>query len=364
MKRFFLACAAALAALAALMAANSVFAAPADPRAAVAAAQTLPPGGINELKAVDIGGIKQWISVRGADPKNPILLFVHGGPGSAMMGESWTWERPWEDYFTVVQWDQRGAGKTRAASGARLDPTLTGPRMQADAEEMVAYLRKTYGKDRIFVMGHSWGSILGLRLALDHPDWLYAYIGVGQVVNGIRNETVGYQELLAAAKAQNNAKAVQELEALAPYPGIDLIKAIPKLSTERRWDVALRGMRYNKPDYDDGAVRALSPQYTDADSAAVGPGENASIQALALSMAAVNYEKDTQFRCPIFIFAGAHDHTTPATIAKAWFDTVQAPEKRMFWMPNAAHYVIDEEPGVVLVDLVRYVRPLAAPDPN
>jgi pimeloyl-ACP methyl ester carboxylesterase len=336
----------------------AAFGDPMDPRAAVATSQTLPPGAINELKAVEIGGIKQWISVRGADPRNPILLFIHGGPGSAMMSESWTFERPWEDYFTVVQWDQRGAGKTFATTGRKPDPAMTGARMQADAEEMIAYLRKTYGKDRIFVMGHSWGSILGLRAALHHPEWLYAYIGVGQVVNGLRGEAEGYREVLADAKSQNNQTAVHELEALQPYPGQDLTKAIGKLSIERKWDVALGGMRYNKPDYDDDAVRALSPQYDDADIAAIAPGERTSTSALVFAMAAVDFDANTKFDCPIFIFAGAHDHTTPATVVKSWFETIHAPQKRLFWIPNAAHFVVDEAPGVVLVDLVQYVRPL------
>src|ERR1700722_16528290 len=92
-----------------------------EARAAIAASQTIPPGGINELKAVELGGIKQWISVRGNDAANPILLFIHGGPGSPMMGESWAFQRPWEDFFTVVQWDQRGAGKTFSAAHRKVD---------------------------------------------------------------------------------------------------------------------------------------------------------------------------------------------------------------------------------------------------
>ncbi|HET6463075.1 MAG TPA: alpha/beta hydrolase, partial [Candidatus Krumholzibacteria bacterium] len=84
----------------------------ADSRAAIAASQKVAPGGIDELKTVEIGGIQQWISVRGDNPSNPILLFVHGGPGSPMMPLAWTFQRPWEEFFTVVQWDQRGAGKT------------------------------------------------------------------------------------------------------------------------------------------------------------------------------------------------------------------------------------------------------------
>jgi dipeptidyl aminopeptidase/acylaminoacyl peptidase len=155
-------------------AANSAAAARAAAREAVADSQRVTPGGISELKAIEINGIKQWISIRGNDPRNPILLFLHGGPGSPMMAESWTFQKPWEDFFTVVQWDQRGAGKTFGEAGRKVDPSMTVDQMQADAEAVVDWLRRTYQKPKIFLLGHSWGSILGVKVAQHHPEWLYA----------------------------------------------------------------------------------------------------------------------------------------------------------------------------------------------
>src|SRR5580658_5651757 len=173
-------------------------------RATIAETQAIAPGGIDELKAVDIGGIKQWISVRGNNPANPILLFIHGGPGSPMMPESWIFQRPWEDFFTVVQWDQRGSGKTFSASGRQPDTSMTLEQMQADTEQLIDLLRQTYGKKKIFLMAHSFGSVIGLRVAQHRPDALYAYVGIGQVVNVVQNETVGYQQTLAQAEAVGN----------------------------------------------------------------------------------------------------------------------------------------------------------------
>jgi proline iminopeptidase len=130
---------------------------------------------VERLEKVRIGGIKQWVSVRGADRKNPVLLLIHGGPGYITIPMSWWFSRGWEEYFTVVQWDQRAAGKTHLFSDpATIAPTLTREHMVADAEEMAAWIRKEFGKNKIFVMGHSWGSYLGLELARRHPDWLYA----------------------------------------------------------------------------------------------------------------------------------------------------------------------------------------------
>jgi len=336
-----------------------------SPRAAIAAARAIPAGGIQELKAIEIGGIKQWISVRGRNPANPILLFIHGGPGSAMMPESWAWQAPWEDYFTVVQWDQRGAGKTFSAAGRKPDPALNIDRMQADAEEVIAYLERTYNKKKIFLMGHSWGSVLGLRVAAHRPDLLYAYIGVGQVVNGVRNETVGYQQTLAQAEKVGNQQAVKELKALAPYPGPKSAMTLQKVMGERKWDVALGGMIYGKDHDDSKLLASVSPDYSDYDAASAQIGELQSVKVLLPTVADVDFDNVTQFQCPIFIFAGADDRTTPRTVAKAYFDRIHAPQKKFFKIERAAHYVVSEAPGEVLVDLVRDVRPLSqgAPTP-
>ena len=333
-----------------------------SPRQTIAAAQAIGPGGIQELKAVEIGGIKQWISVRGNDPKNPILLFLHGGPGSPMMPESWIFQRPWEDYFTMVQWDQRGAGKTFTESGGRPDPSMTIERMQADAEELIDLLRKSYGKKKIFLMGHSWGSILGLRIAQHRPDRLYAYIGVGQVVNARRNEVVGYRETLAEADRVGNTHAVEALKALAPYPHPDGSTPLEKVIAERQWVVALGGMRYGKTVDDSLEIRSLSPDYSDAEVAATPEGELGSVQALLGEMFTVDFDAVTTFKCPIVFFAGKVDRTTPTSIVEDYYERIQAPTKKLFKIERAAHYVVNEAPGEVLLKLVLNVRPLAESD--
>lgn len=329
-----------------------------DPRAIIADSQAIAPGGIHELKTVEIGGIKQWISIRGNDPKNPLLLFLHGGPGSPMMPESWTFQRPWEDFFTVVQWDQRGAGKTFSAAKRRPDASMSIDRMQADAEQLIEWLRHTYGKDKIFLMGHSWGSVLGVKIAQHRPEWLYGYIGVGQVVNGKRNEVVGYQETLAEAEATGNQAAIRELKGIAPYPEPDGRIVLSKTQIERKWDVALGGMLYGKTKDDAALLWTLSPDYNAYDIGSTAQGEGSSVMILLPQIAAVDFDGIRDFKCPVFIFAGAHDRTTPESIAEEFFKRIQAPRKQFFKIERAAHYVVSEAPGEVLVDLVQHVRPL------
>src|SRR6202158_3852425 len=112
------------------------------------------PNGVERLDKVRIGGIEQWVSIRGADKRNPVLLLIHGGPGYVSMPMSWWFTRGWEEYFTVVQWDQRGAGKTYLLNDpGKIAPTLTPERMIADTEEIAAWARKEFGKDKIFVLG-------------------------------------------------------------------------------------------------------------------------------------------------------------------------------------------------------------------
>ncbi len=328
-----------------------------NPRKVIAAAEALPPGGINELMAVRIGGIPQWISIRGADRANPILLFLHGGPGDPMMPESWTFQRPWEDFFTVVQWDQRDAGKTFSAAHRVPDRTMTMAQLQSDTDQMISWLRHRYHKRKIFLLGFSFGSILGLRVAIQHPNWLHAYIGVGQVVNAYRNEVVGYRETLAKAEAVHDEAAIDALKSIAPYPNPTGPTPISKVIIERRWDAALGGMLYGHTKDDETQFWDLSPDYSSYDVRSAELGELSSVEILVPQLYNVSFDHDLSFGCPIVFFAGAHDRTTPESLVAAYYRKIRAPAKSFFLIQNAAHYVVNEAPGIVLMDLVRYVRP-------
>jgi proline iminopeptidase len=319
--------------------------------------------GIEELKAVPIGGIQQWISVRGRSRNNPILLFIHGGPASTDMPVTWAFQGPWEDYFTVVQWDQRGAGKTYAANDpAKVGPTIQKERMIADAEEVVQYLRTRYGHRKIFVLGHSWGSVPGLELARRRPQWLHAYIGMGQIIKPVEAERLGYEFTLRAAEAARNEKALAELRSIAPYPKPDGSTPIEALDLQRKWSVFFGGLAHGRSKfnwYSDATL--LSPDYSPAEVAAIDKGSSLSLPRLWPEIMKVDFTSTTKFDCPIVIFNGRYDETTSATVAARWFESVQAPAKRHVWFENSAHMMHMEEPGRMLVHLVNDVLPLAAP---
>lgn len=319
------------------------------------------PGGIDESRAVEIGGIEQWITVRGRDKSNPVLLFLHGGPAAPEMPTSWTFQNPWEDYFTVVQWDQRGAGKTYAANDpGKAGPTITLARMNADVDAMVQYLRTAYHKKKIVVLGHSWGTRLGLALAARHPEWLYAYVGMGQMIDSAEGEKESYRATLGEAERRGDAQAIRELKSIAPYPNEDGSTPLAKIDVERKWSVKFGGLSYGRDSYAYYyRTGRLSPDYSDSDFDAIDKGSALSLPKLLPAMAATDFRGLTEFRCPIVMFEGRHDETTPSGVVEKWFARVHAPAKKWVWFENSAHMMQIEEPGRVLVHLVEDVRPLA-----
>lgn len=319
------------------------------------------PEGIERTQAVRIGGIDQWISVRGVDRRNPILLMIHGGPGYVSMPTSWYFQRGWEDYFTVVQWDQRGAGKTYAANDpAVVTPTITRARMVEDAVEMVAWLRREFGKERIFVLGHSWGSTLGLEVAQRHPEWLHAYIGAGQATNGPEGERRGLRFALDAARRDGNAQAVRELEGLGDYAAPGRPIRLADIFLQRKWLGHYGGAVHGRRNFDhEGAAARLAPEYSDADLATMWKANDISTERLLTEVVSTDFSKITRFRCPLILLNGRHDYNVSASLAAEWFEKVQAPSKAMVWFEHSAHEMFNEEPGKMLVALVRHARPIA-----
>ncbi|WP_250627877.1 alpha/beta fold hydrolase [Pinirhizobacter soli] len=319
------------------------------------------PHGVQELKTIDVNGTKQWISVRGNDTRNPILLFIHGGPASPDMPLSYTFQQPWEDFFTVVQWDQRGAGKTyRANDPKAIEAGMTVEQMTSDATAVVQYLRKTYGKRKIFVIGHSWGSILGLNLAHQHPELLYAYIGVGQMIDMPKNEAEVYRFAMEQAKSHQNQKAIDALKALGTYPNPSRPVTLQEIGVVRQWSSAYGGLTFGRDGFNyDADAWQLAPEYDDEDISAIGKGSKFSLDHLLPLLMNYRFANGMTFECPVFLFEGRHDETVPENIAADWFKTVKAPAKELVWFEDSAHMVMQEQSGRFLDHLVHDARPYA-----
>ena len=317
------------------------------------------PDGINTLERVSIGGIDQWIEVRGQSVKNPILLFIHGGPGSAFIPVARAFQDPWEKYFTVVQWDQRGAGKTYSSNSKAVQrSTMSMERMHADTMEMVNYLRNRFACDKIFVLGHSWGSFLGLHLAHDHPDLLYAYIGVGQATDAQQNEVVLYNETLDEARRTQNQKAIDELTSIAPYP--TAMVTFRQIRIVREWSGTLIGPKGSDDSWAGPKAIFIAPEYSLINDIDWFRGQLFSIDVLLPALTKLNLaDLGYNYRVPLFFLEGRHDPYTPATVAKEFFDKLNDPDKQFVWFDNSGHFPFTEEPSKFNDVLIQKILPLA-----
>jgi proline iminopeptidase len=330
-------------------------------RAVVADIQrVVTPHGVQETFEATLGGARQVVNVRGSDRNNPILVFIHGGPGAVEMPIAWAFQRPWEDFFTVVQWDQRGAGRSYLLNDPKtLAPTLKPERYRDDTIELIEMLRKKYGQRKVFLMGHSWGSIVGLSVAAKRPDLLYAYIGVGQVIDFQENERVAFDWTLDQARKAGNAEAVRELEAIRPYPGPGAFD-IDKMSLERKWSIRYGALAAGRADADFYFHAArLSPEYSTADRKAWDDGSAFTIATVFPQLSTVTFKDVNRIDIPVIMFLGRHDYTTPSAITSAWMQRLSAPKKTTVWFEHSSHLPMLEEPGHVLAALLEDVLPLA-----
>jgi pimeloyl-ACP methyl ester carboxylesterase len=323
------------------------------------------PGGVQEQYKTRIGGVEQWVNVRGQDRDNPMILFVHGGPASPLIPRLWQFQRPFEEFFTIANYDQRASGKTfREDSSDALGATLKIERYADDAIELAEYLKKRYGKRKLVLMGHSWGTIVSMRAALKRPDLFYAYVGIGQVINVRTNEKVSYDFAVAEATRRGNTAAVEELKKIAPYPG-DTPITRERIIAARKWAQHYGGLtayRESSEYFYDAPF--LSPEYDIEDACAIDRSNVFTLGRVLDEFLEVDFSKVAEFPIPVVMFMGRHDYTTPSQPTDAWLAQVKAPAKHGVWFEHSSHMVPWEEPGKTLVSLLQYVRPLAAEKPG
>jgi pimeloyl-ACP methyl ester carboxylesterase len=318
--------------------------------------------GIDDRAFVTIGGLRQWVSVTGRHKDAPILLFLGGGPGLSTIPTAWRYIYPWEEYVTIAQWDQRGTGKTYAANSAdALAETMTLPQMVSDAEEVVGYIRGTYGRRKILLLGFSWGSILGEMLAQRHPDWFFAYIGMSQVLNFPESDRRSYEATLADARRAHDVDAVTALEGIAPFPqspgqGLD----VRKFAIYRQQLEAYGGVMWRGKTAEINRLGQLSPDYDQADLDAGAKGLAFSFPHMWPAISRVDLLADTDFALPVVLLQGRHDRIVSGNLVAEWFDRIRAPSKKLVWFEDSAHYVYQEQPATMVATIAGTILPLAA----
>jgi pimeloyl-ACP methyl ester carboxylesterase len=308
--------------------------------------------GIDEARYVEVGGIEQWITIRGADRRNPVLLFLHGGPGDATNPWGYAAFRSWLKTFTVVQWDQRGAGRTFGRNGA-MAATITIDRMTRDGIELAELLRKTLRKDKIVLVGHSWGSILGVFMAKARPDLFYAFVGTGQVADALRNYAVAYDALLAKAASLGEQRAIRELKEIGPPPYPDG----KGHAVQRKWSNLFEGADIFLSSTLGLALSA--PGYTLRDVKDWAEGQDVSGQRLIPQTSRLESKAlGGEFALPVFVIQGAEDFTTPTSLARNFLNSLRAPRKSFVAIDRGGHFAVFMRSDLFLDALVARVLPL------
>jgi pimeloyl-ACP methyl ester carboxylesterase len=314
------------------------------------------PDGIDEGFFAAVPGGEQWITIRGADHRNPVLLVVHGGPGSALSPLA-TQFLPFEEDWTVVQWDQPGAGRTFGRAGRRLSPATTVESIAADGIAVTELVTQRLGERRVVLIGLSFGSVVALEMARQRPDLFGAYVGTGLFVHRDEGRAIVYERVLARAREQRIEDAVAALEAIGPPPHTRPEDA----RAVNRWVNELS--RSN----DTGAASRIAdvlfaPRQSLGDFMSHVGGYVASDEQFDLG--AMDLRKSAkEFALPIFILHGAEDYDTPIELALEVFDSIVAPRKEFAALPNGGHTALVDDRAEFLAELNARVRPLVAPLP-
>ncbi len=306
------------------------------------------PPGIYALESVQLGGLRQWLRIAGQEAANPVLLWLHGGPGAAQMPLAHRLDRELEREFVVVHWDQRGAGKSNPWDFD--ESTMSFRRYLADAHELTRYLQRRLGRERLYLLGHSWGAQLGIRLAQEHPEDYLAYIGVSQVVDPRRAQRVAHAWLEGEIRRRGLGRQGARLQALGPPPYeahadyvafarvVDACGGGFDVGMARLTRIALGSPEYRLRDYAAwlrGSSRGSGPMWE----------ETSDFDAL---------REVPSLGLPVHFFNGRRDYNTPLAVLEEYFRQLEAPQgKELVVFEHSAHTPFLAEPERFLLELVR-----------
>ena len=296
-----------------------------------------PEGGINESMYVDINGTKQWINIYGEDVNNPVLLYLHGGPGSATSHLDYAITRKWADVYTVVTWDQRNCGKSYDAS--QNGTALTKEMFLFDGRKLTEFLREYLSKDRITLLGHSWGSILGANLVLEYPEYYECFIGAGQLVDCLENEKAFKQEALVWAEGdEETLKLVNQLTPVNTT--MEHFRLKNTIMQKYGYDMMAGGADYNLM-----TTVIFNPNYSLSDwirylNADMGPYLDFYTSG---EFERFSLKGKTDYRVPFYSINGDRDYQTNHKLASEYFEQVNAPYKQMYMMENMTHGLLESD---------------------
>jgi pimeloyl-ACP methyl ester carboxylesterase len=307
-------------------------------------------GSVSEKIRVDINGLQQGMFIEGKNIDNPVLLFIHGGPG---MPEYWLTQdhsTGLEDYFTVVWWDQRGAGLSYSPNIP--SETMTAEQFVSDTIAVTNYLRQRFHKDKIYLLAHSWGSYIGIQAAAQHPELYYAYVGMGQVSHQIQSEQMAYAYALEYYKQIGNLGMLKKLEAAPPTQTVPLPKTYLSIRDEYMHSAGI------------GTTHAMTSVVTGIFLPSLQFREYTLVEKINLWRGKISSrspkfslwdqmqmtdmsQKVPELKIPVYFLEGRFDYTCAYPLARDYFDKLSAPIKGFYTFENSAHTPLFEEPDKV-----------------
>lgn len=317
------------------------------------------PNGISSLESITLGEVKQWIFIRGTNQSNPVLIFLHGGPGAPIFGMSSSRVLDAEliNHFTIVHWDQRGTGKSYNTEIPV--NSMTYDRLVEDCNELIDYLCSRFNTRKVFLVGHSAGSIIGLKTAHRYPEKLYAYVGVSQILDEYERHKIWYNFILEEAEKSGDTKAQNEIKEIGTPP-FDILEQYNKIiefvskyggvihESNTRHMLNMMLYFFTSPEY------SLQEAF---DNFVLLKGNKFTMNAMWEDIRNVNLTREIQsIQVPIYLFEGAYDMASPVESVKNFFNFIETEKgKTLILFENSAHYLIVEEKEKYYNSLVNIV---------
>ena len=322
------------------------------------------PQSISSMEKVKLGGVDQWLIIRSENVNKPVLLFLSGGPGASEAARVIRFNAELEKHFVVVIWEQRGCGKSYPSFNPKT--ALTVDQYVSDVIELTELLRERFEEEKIYLVGHSWGTIIGVRAAQERPDLFHAYIGTSQMVDVAETDQMIYDLVMEHSQQSGDLKFVETLAAQGkpPYFGKNPVKPYS----------ALFGKEYSLFEYPnirseeyrrDGDILMLmlkQPEYGWLDRVYYLLGLMNTFNAVYPQLQEMDLRLDaTHLDLPVYMILGRHDLNNPSQLPEEYFNLLEAPSKRLFYFENSGHGMIWEEPDLFTDILVNSVIPETYP---
>ena len=311
------------------------------------------PGSIAEIAYIGLGGLDQWVMIRGESVANPLLILLHGGPGFPEARLFRHFNSPLEKNFTVVYWDQRGTNR----SFDRKIPasSMTVEQFIADLDELVNVVSRRFGQHKVAIYGHSWGSALGVLYAARFPEKVAAFVGAGQIGSWPASEASSYAFVLAEAERRHNGRALKQLRAIGAPPYSAAAKMV-----QGKWLGSFLGVVRGMRLWPFVRIMLAGPEASIFDMLNILRGMQFSQNTMWAEVSLLDLTSAVPaLPMPVFFVLGRHDHVIAAETSAAYFEILKAPSKRLIWFEESAHEPPFEEPSKFNRTMVEVVRPVA-----